>query len=63
MLSLKGRTIMDFNTAFCRRVPKIVLEALREQACLVPIFTSSLRIIIIKIIIKNGQLQQYFRKS
>lgn len=54
---------MDFNTAFCRRVPKIVLEALREQACLVPIFTSSLRIIIIKIIIKNGQLQQYFRKS
>ena len=62
MLSLKGRTIMDFNTAFCRRVPKIVLEALREKAYF-PCFTSSLRIIIIKIIIKNGQLQQHFRKS
>lgn len=62
MLSLKGRTIMDFNTACCRRAQKIVLEALREKAYF-PCFTSFLRIIIIKIIIKDSQLQQHFRKS
>lgn len=62
MLSLKGRATMNFNTAFCRRVHKIVLQALREKAYF-PCFTSFLRIIIIKIIIKNGQLQQHFGKS